>query len=60
MYGMLQAYITLHTSLKEDLIIYGYESTPIMMGLCRNKCNGINLNIGVENSGIKYIREKYA
>ena len=52
MYGLVQADIIFHTSLKENVRPYGYEPAPITPGICSHNKNIIIFTLVVCDFGI--------
>ena len=59
-YGLMQAGIIAHESLKEHLKPYGYALANITQGLQRHTDRDINFTLVVDNFGIKYRHKKDA
>ena len=54
MYGLFQAGIVSHTSLKEHLSPFRYNFVTITPGLWRHTTNSVKFILVVDNFGIKY------
>ena len=59
-YGLFQAGIIAHESLKEHLKPYGYAPAKITQGLWKHKDRDINLKLVVDDFGIRYKNKKDA
>ena len=59
-YGLFQAGIISHESLKEHLKPHGYAPAKITQGLWKHKDRDINLKLVVDDFGIRYKNKKDA
>ena len=58
MYGLVQADMIAHDTLKENLKLYGYAPAKITQGLWTHTVIDIHFTLVVDEFGIKYIHKK--